>query len=618
MNDVLTTVFLGHVDHGKSTLVARLMLDSGAFPDGRIEELRAASKKRGVPLEISFLLDALQIERDQAVTIDASRLWLTTPHRTFAIVDAPGHKEFVRHMVTGASEAGAAVVLVEARQGVSEQTRRHLLLLSLLNVGRVVVAVNKMDLVDFAAECFETIALEVKSILGHLKLEFCGAVPVVARDGDNVVNESTRMQWYKGPTLLHLLKELPFQADVARPVRIPIQDIYRRGEERLLVGTVQGDGLKAGTHLVVLPSRYAAVVQRLVRFPENSARAARSGEAVCIVLDRPLYVEPGDVACAPDQAPNVVSQLDVTVFWLSACGLYVGDRVQARIGTRDVQASVHSIEGKIDVDTLQVQPTASLQDGDIAQARLLFESPAIVERNPGSVLSRIALYRDGIVCGGAVVTALLDETHGRQSSSNVVLESGLVNADARQRRNGHLGGVVWLTGLPSSGKSTLGKRLEQRLYALGWSVYFLDGDTLRTGLNGDLGFNSEARRENVRRTGEVAALFSDAGFIAIVGLVSPSRNDRETARQACKGDFSEVYVRATLQTCEQRDPKGLYKRARSGEIADFTGISAPYEPPDHPELLVDTTVHGADASSEQLLAFVRARYEIAVKLATRA
>ncbi len=299
-----------------------------------------------------------------------------------------------------------------------------------------------------------------------------------------------------------------------------------------------------------------------------------------MVLDRPLYVEAGDVACAPDEAPSVVTQLDVTVFWLSSRRLDVGDRVQARIGTRDVRATVHSIARKIDVDTLEFQFTSSLQDGDIAQARLLLDSSAVVERNAGGVLSRIALYRDGVVCGGAVVTGLLDEAHGRRSSSNVMVESRLVNADARQRRNGHRSGIVWLTGLPSSGKSTLGRRLERELYALGWSAYFLDGDTLRTGLNDDLGFSSEARRENVRRTGEVAALFADAGFIAIVGLVSPSRNDRETARVACKaGDFSEVYVRATLETCEQRDPKGLYKRARAGEMQNLREFPRRTNPP---------------------------------------
>jgi len=607
VTEVLAAVFIGHVDHGKSTLIARLMLDAGAFPEGRLKELEEASKRRGVPVEISFLLDAFQVERDQAVTIDSTRVWLRMPARTYAIIDAPGHKEFVRHMVGGASEASVAVLLIDALEGISEQTRRHLLLLWTLNISQVVVVINKMDLADFSSSRFESIASDAKDLLASMGLTCCGTVPAVARDGDNIVRASARMPWYEGPSLLELLAGLPPSLPTSGPLRFPIQDVYRRGSLRTLVGNVEGSGLKSGTNLVVLPAGNAAVVQRVVRFPENTA-PARDGEAIGIVLDRPLFAEAGDVACAPEQSPHVTSQFGATIFWLSTHPLSAGDRLCVRVGTRDAIATL-AIERKINVETLAFESADSLRDGDIAQVRLIAEAPIVVERTTGSVLSRVGLYRNGILCGGGTVTGVSDGVQERLKSSNVELESHLVSVGARQRRQGHRSGVVWLTGLPSAGKSTLGRRLEAKLYALGWNAYFLDGDTLRTGLNGDLGFSAEARRENVRRAGEVAALFADGGFLSIAALVSPNQTDRARARAACKaGDFIEVYIRAPLKTCEERDPKGLYKRARAGEIPDFTGISAPYEPPDRPELVVDTAERSIDECVEQLLAFVRSHY----------
>jgi len=601
----LTTVFLGHVDHGKSTLIARLMLDTGGFPDGRLQELEAASKRRGVPTEISFLLDAFQVERDQAVTIDSSRIWMTTPKRTYAIVDAPGHKEFVRHMVSGASEAHVAVLLIDAHEGVSEQTRRHLMLLSLLNVGQVIIVVNKMDLAEFSQGSFDAIAAQAEKILTHLSLERRGVIPAVARDGDNIVKRSTRLPWYDGPTFLELLESIePLQRTV-EALRFPIQDVYRRGTTRILVGTVEGTGLCAGANVIMLPLGNAAVVTKIVRFPENE-EPARDGEAVGIVLDRPLFVDAGHVACAPEQTPHVASNIAATIFWLSLNTLRPGDKVRVRIGTSEVRATVAHIAQKIDVETLEFENADSLQNGDMAEVQLFTESPLVVERTPGTTLSRFALYQDGIVCGGGVVTGVPDALQERHASSNVFSEMHLVSAGARQQRHGHRSGVVWLTGLPSSGKSTLGKRLEQELYALGWNTYFLDGDTLRTGLNGDLGFSGDDRRENVRRVGEVAALFADAGFISIAALVSPNQADRERARQACKaGAFVEVYIRAALEVCEERDPKGLYKRARAGEIPNFTGISAAYEAPDEPDIIIETAELSVPECAQQMFDFVR-------------
>jgi len=597
-------VFAGHVDHGKSTLVARLVLDTGGFPDGRLDELRRASERRGVPLELSFLLDAFQVERDQAVTIDASRVWFRSPQRRYEVIDAPGHREFVRHAVSAAGDARAAVLVVDAREGVSEQTRRHALLLPLLGVRDAIVVVNKMDAVDFARERFDAVAGEARTLAQRTGLELRAIVPAVARDGDGVVARGARMPWHEGPTLLEALDALPeARRDRDVPMRLPVQDVYRRDEVRIAVGTVDEGVLRAGDDVVILPSGEGSHVEELIAFPAAPERAP-AGTAIGVRLRGVPFVRPGDVLADPAAVPAIAEALDVTVFWLGEERLAAGDFAQMRCGTRDTGVVVERIDARIDVATGERVAAEALERNEVYEVRLRCTEPAIVETRPASSLGRFALYRGDAIGGGGLVRAVVNR-RARRSSPNVAAQRSGVDAERRAARWGHRGAVVWLTGLPSAGKSTLARELEAALFAAGWNTYVLDGDTVRTGLNGDLGFSAEDRRENVRRVGEVAGLFADSGAIAIVALVSPNAADRDAARAVVPGRFHEVYVRADRATCEARDAKGLYRRAHAGEIADFTGVTAPYEPPAAPELVVDTARRPVEDCAAELVAYVR-------------
>ncbi len=596
-------VFTGHVDHGKSTLVARLLHDTGSFPDGRLAELEAAAQRRGVPLELSFLLDALQVERDQAVTIDATRIWFTGPTRRYAVIDAPGHREFVRHMVSGAADAAAAVVVVDAAEGIGEQTRLHALLLPLVGVTRAIVAINKMDAVAFSETRYTRLAAALRELFAAGGLELIAAVPTVARDGDNVVHASARMPWFSGPSLLGTLESLAERTS-DEPMRFPVHDVYRRDSERIIVGTLSAGQVRAGMTLLFSPTRGQARIARMVRFPQSD-RPAVAGEATGFTLDAPIFVSPGDVASAVADPPLVAEQIQATIFWLDRAPLGIGEHLRLRCGTRDVTAIVEQIDGVVDLATYADVPATAIGRNDVARVVLRGLQPIVVDVQ-SSDLAKFALYRGDAVAGGGIVRAVVTERdHARRSSPDVgTTVHGVRQADRNQRYR-HRGLVVWLTGLPSAGKSTLAARLEAALFADGCITYMLDGDNLRSGLNGDLGFSLPDRHENTRRTGEVAALFADSGCIAVVAQVSPMRADRARARVAAGNAFLEIYVRADLAVCEARDPKGHYRRARTGDLADFTGISSPYEEPELPDLVVDTSERPVDAGVAALLAFVR-------------
>jgi bifunctional enzyme CysN/CysC len=585
----LEIVFLGHVDHGKSTLIARLLIDTGTIAPQRLEEVRLASQRRGGPLEISYLLDALQIERDQAITVDASRIWFAWEGRRFAIVDAPGHEQFVKNMVSGTSDASLAVLLVDAAEGVLEQTRRHLALLGPLNIRRIVAVVNKMDLVDFQESRFERIATDVKALCDQRGIACDGPIPVVARDGDNVVSASAKMPWYHGPTLLQSLAAFESAEREVPAFRLPVQDIYRQGNQRILVGTAQGS-LTTGDTIAILPARFTAKVEKIVRFPDDG-RAVEDGDAIGLVLDRHIVAEPGDVLSAPDTAPTVASSFTVTVFWLVAQPLVQDDLIDLRIGTRDVTVTVVGIRHRLDMATWNDVAAEAVALNDIAQIDLVAASPVPIDLTIGSTLSRFAIYRNGRICGGGIVDGVgSDKGLAQLRSSNIVPPRPRITKKRVTDRFGHVGGVIWLTGLPGSGKTTIAQALEERLFDIGWNARVLDGDSLRAGLNGDLGFSFADRKENVRRVGSVAALFAESGFIAIVALVSAHAADRQQARDAAGVQpFHEVYVRASVAVCAERDPKGHYARAMRGEMDDFTGVSSPYEAPTNPDLVLDTT-----------------------------
>jgi len=593
----LRVVTVGHVDHGKSTLIGRLLHDTGNLPDGKVTELRGVSERRGVAFEWSFVLDALQSERDQAITIDTTRIWLRLAQREIVLIDAPGHEEFLRNMVTGASDADAALLVVDAAEGVSEQTRRHALLLELIGVRQVVVAINKMDRVAYDEQRYARIRDELAMLLDRIGIVAQAVVPLAARDGDNVAHTATTMPWYTGPTIVAALCELsPIRRADGAQFRLAVQGVIRRELERIVVGRIEAGSLRVGDDIVLSPGDRHARVRTLESWPRNGHTEARAGESIGFTVEAPLFVERGDVVSDPASAPRTGTRFRARFLWLGKRELRVGQRLKMRIGTRLAHVEVEAFERVVDVETLQDGAADFARTNDVAEIVLRSrELLALdtVESHPG--LGRFILL-DGldVVAGGTVLAALT------QVSDDVVPVGHLLGRDARAWRNGHRGIVIWMTGLPAAGKSTLAMQLERRLFERGVQTYVLDGDNIRTGLCRDLAFSEDDRSENVRRVGEVAALFADAGLVAIAAFVSPYRADREEARRAAGDGFHEIYVKADPALCELRDPKGHYAKARAGNLTGFTGVTGDYEEPLGPELVVDT----AELSIEDAVALV--------------
>jgi bifunctional enzyme CysN/CysC len=611
----LKLVIAGHVDHGKSTLIGRLLHETGTLPAGKLEELQAVSARRGMPLEWSFALDAFQAERDQAVTIDVTQARLRLPERDIVIIDAPGHREFLRNMISGAAAADAALLVVDAAEGVREQTRRHAYLLHLLGIQQVAVAITKLDLVGYDAARFEAVRQAIVAYLAGLGLTPRAVVPISAREGDLLTGPSPRLAWYEGPALLEVLANFDGPPALASlPLRLPIQDVYKFDARRVLAGRIEAGILRVGDTLLFSPANQTARVVAIEAWPGPGPVEAHAGCSVAIRLDEPIFVERGDLASHPDRPPVLTNVFRATLFWLGRRPLAAGCQVKLKLATRVAPVVVEAVEAVIDTDSLARRPAGQVPRHGVAEVVLRCrELLALDEYRAVPATGRFVLV-DGFetVAGGIIsMRGYPDQRPAlAPGSPNLTAVAHRVTGDARARRNRHTGGVLWLTGLPAAGKSTLAMAVEQALFQRGYQVYVLDGDNVRRGLNANLGFSPADRTENIRRVGEVAALFADAGLICITAFISPYRADRERARRAAGGNFHEVYVRADLATCERRDPKGLYRRARAGEIPDFTGVSAPYEEPEAPELVIDTTAESVDASVQRIVAYVEARFAL--------
>jgi bifunctional enzyme CysN/CysC len=586
-------VVLGHVDHGKSTLIGRLLLDTGSLPEARIAEIVASSRRRGLDTEWSFALDALQDERDQAVTIDTTRVWLRLGERRFAIIDAPGHEEFLANAMTGASDADAAILVVDAERGVEDQTRRHIYLLGLLDVAHVIIAINKIDAV---AE-FEAIVgtgYAAREALEAVGVTASAIVPVSARDGDNVVTRSARTPWYGGPTLTELLEAIEPRAGRAErePLRMWVQDVYRRGEERIAAGTVRRGRIAVGDLVRVSPAGTQVRVAALRAWP-NDVAFAGPGAAVGVVFDAPVYVDRGDVISHDADAPSVVRSLHVRACWFDREPPHLDETVRLRAGSADVAARVVAVLETIDPRTLQPAEHGLVSRGTVYALALRTAIPIALDED-----ERCAIARHGI----PVAAAHAVELH--RQGANIFASSHLVTAAERAEHNGHRGLVLWLTGLPGAGKTTIAMHVERELFRRGYRVYALDGDTLRSGLTSDLDFSDEGRRENIRRVAEVGKLLADAGAVALISLVSPAASDRARARAIVGDAFREAFVSASVATCEARDPKNLYRRARAGEIRGFTGVDGAYDVPASPDLVLDTERHEVAGSVAAAVEFV--------------
>jgi bifunctional enzyme CysN/CysC len=586
----LRIVIVGHVDHGKSTLVGRLLHETGGLPDGKLEMLKAVSARRGMPFEWSFLLDALQTERDQGITIDTTQIRFRTKLRDVILIDAPGHAEFLRNMITGASQADGAVLIVDALEGVRNQTRRHAYLLHLLGVKQVAVVVNKMDRVDFSAVRFQAISDEISAHLIELGVTPAAVIPISARDGDGVATHTDRIGWYRGPTVVGALDALkPALALDELPLRLPVQAIYKFDDRRIVAGRIEAGHLAVGDDVVIMPAGKRAKIKSVERWSAMPLEGEHgAGRSVGITLDRELFVERGDVIAHVGAVPSDTRRLRARIFWLHDQPLTAGSSILVRLGVREVRGRVVAIEKAIDPGELASVETKQIARNHVGEIEIALSQPVAADRyvdNPRT--GRLVIEVGGRIAGGGLVLSF--DAAQRAASSDIVPVQSALQPEERSARYRHQGAVVWFTGLPGSGKSTLARALEHRLFAKGGSPILLDGDTLRAGLNRDLGFSAADRSENVRRLAEMAGHLARNGHIAIVAAVSPSRGDRAEARNAVDTAFREIYVATPAEICEQRDPKGHYAKARAGDLPGFTGIANDYQAPETVELRIDTS-----------------------------
>lgn len=606
----LHIVIVGHVDHGKSTLVGRLFHDTDSLPEGKMEAIKAMCEKRGMPFEWAFLMDALQAERDQGITIDTSQIWFKSEKRDYVIIDAPGHKEFLKNMVTGAAASEAALLVIDADEGVQEQSRRHGYLLHLLGVKQVAVVVNKMDKVKFGEKRFEEVKDECDKYLKSIGVEATFFVPVSAREGDNIADRSKNMAWYGGPTVLEALDNFTVPAAAAdQALRFPIQDVYKFDDRRILAGRIEAGTLKVGDEILFSPSNKRATVKTIEAWSVKEApKAAHARQSIGITLEEQLFVERGDIVSHASTPPIETDVFKGKVFWLGKKPLKEDAIYKMKLGPMECRVQIQEIEAVIDTEDLKTKKSKTIERNMVGE--VIFRTPKIISLDEFSehpATGRFVLVDGFEIAGGGIISM---EGYADQrglitrQSTNVTKVKHSIRSVERALRNNHLGAVLWFTGLSGAGKSTLAIEVERRLFAKGYQTYVLDGDNVRLGLNANLGFSPEDRAENIRRVGEVSGLFSRAGMVTITAFISPYRSDRDRARKASEGHFHEIYIHADLKTCEARDPKGLYKKARAGKISEFTGISAPYEAPEDPELFVDTTDRSIEDCVHQIMDYV--------------
>ncbi|MGH1375461.1 MAG: adenylyl-sulfate kinase [Alphaproteobacteria bacterium] len=606
-------VIVGHVDHGKSTLIGRLLYDTDSLPAGKYEELQEICKRRGTDaLEWSFVLDAFQAERDQAVTIDSTQIWFSTDQRDYVIIDAPGHREFLKNMISGAAAADAAILVVDGSEGVQEQTRRHAYLLHLLGLRQVAVVINKMDMVGHAPETYERVRREVEEYLATIGLTPRFIVPISARHGDMIASRSSDMGWYKGKTLVNVLDSFEVApSPIARPLRFPVQDVYRFGEQRVIVGRVETGILRKGDVLQFSPGDERATVSSIEVWPENKDKVeARSGEAVGITLDQRLFVERGHIGSHVENPPILSNVFRAHIFWLAHKPLKVGNSYKIRYGTREATVSVQSIDKIIDTQDLADKSEASeVERNVVAEVTLRARDQLAIDPYVDNErMGRLVIYEGYDIVGGGVLSmeGYADQRRDAPKSDNIQVVDHIITREERAKRAGHRGGVFWLTGLSGAGKSTLAMAAEKILFERGINVTVLDSGNIRSGMNKDLGFTPKDRGENIRRTGHIAQMMAESGQVVIAAFIAPYRADRREIRERLDGLYHEVHVSADLETCEQRDITGMYQKARAGKIKSFTGLDAdaPYENPTNPELIIDSSVNGIDFCVQQLVHYI--------------
>jgi bifunctional enzyme CysN/CysC len=614
MPGLLRLCTAGSVDDGKSTLIGRLLYDSrGVYEDQVLAVERSSRNRTAGAIDFSLFTDGLRAEREQGITIDVAYRYFATPRRKFIIADTPGHVQYTRNMVTGASTADLAVILVDATKGVLTQSRRHAFITSLLGIPHIIVAVNKMDLVDYSEEVYESIARDFRAFAAKLTVKDVSFVPLSALEGDNVVAPSARMPWYQGGPLLHRLETVS-AAGRTNPIdfRFPVQSVIRSDQTfRGYAGTLVSGSIAAGEEIVVLPSGLTTAVQSIETFDGPRDEAA-AWDAVVLTIRDALDISRGDMIVRKKNLPTVANRFDAYLCWMSADALETGRQYVLFHTTREVQAFVDRVDYRVDVDTLHRQRVPALGLNEIGRVEITTGQPLFfdsyrVNAATGSFIL-IDAHTNVTVAAGMIRGEVKEPASLRSVvSPDVVRAPRNIAREEREQRNLHRAGVIWLTGMSGAGKSTIARGVERHLFDRGCATMLLDGDEMRHGLCGDLGFSPADRTENIRRAGEVAKLFFDQGSLVICAFVSPYRADRDRVRALFPGGrFVEVFVKADLETCQRRDPKRLYARAKKGEVAQFTGVSAPYEPPLEPDLVIDTDALDVDASVDALFEHLQA------------
>ncbi|MBI1847562.1 MAG: adenylyl-sulfate kinase [Candidatus Rokubacteria bacterium] len=614
----LAFVVVGHVDHGKSTLVGRLLAETGALQDGRLEKVRRICQEQHKPFEYAFLLDALEEEQLQGVTIDITEVRFPWRDHEYLVIDAPGHREFIKNMITGAAHADAALLLVDAKEGIQEQSRRHAYLLSFLGITKVAVVVSKMDLVEYSETIFDRIRDEYTHFLAGLNLHPLAFVPISAVAGENLLGPSDRLAWYQGPSVMGLLEQVPLTAQgAAGALRIPVQDVYKFDDRRIVTGRVESGRVQLGDEIQVWPSGHRARVKSLEAWPPTAPApvALETYQTVGLTLDSPLFIQRGDVLADPARPPHLSSFVAANIFWLGRTPLTLNREYTLKLATAERTVTVFSINRVMHAASLVVEHgKAHLGQNEAGEVvfqtgrPLVFDAAAEVPPT-----GRFVLLDGYDVVGGGIVLEV-DElyrrpyAHGLPKSGSIAPTEGALTAAHRAMAYGHHSHVVWLTGVPGAGKSTAARYLERELFARQVKTFVLDGENLRFGLSSDLGFTNADRSEQARRAAEVARLFQQAGLVVIVALVSPFVADREYAR-ILVGDehLTLIHLEAPLAVLRERDPHGLYSRVAGGDGVQVPGLNAPYEAPANPALRLETGEASIDEIGARILELVLRR-----------
>ena len=607
--DLLRFITCGSVDDGKSTLIGRMLYEAQLIFEDQVTALQADSKKigtQGGDIDFALLVDGLAAEREQGITIDVAYRFFNTDRRKFIVADTPGHEQYTRNMVTGASTADVAIILVDASQGILTQTRRHSFIASLLGIEHVVLAVNKMDLVNYDAVHFEQIVSEYEALRAHLAFKSVTPIPMSALKGDNVIERSSRMPWYQGPTLLGFLETIDIRARLTQHgFRLPVQWVNRPNADfRGFSGTVVAGSIRPGQTVRALPSGQLATVERVVLYDQDLDQAL-TDQAVTLTLDTEIDLSRGDLIVSADSPCEVSDQFETELVWMDQEAGYIGRSYRLQLGTSQANASLTGIKFKYDVNTFDPLTARSLALNDIASVQITLDTAIPFEPYADcpalGAFVLIDRYSNATVAAGMIQFAL-------RRASNVHRQALAVDRAAREKLAGHRGRVIWLTGLSGAGKSTIASAAEQLLHKQGLRTYILDGDNVRHGLSKDLGFTVADRVENIRRIAEVAKLMVDAGMIVLTAFISPFRAERDMAKSLfAPDDFLEVFVDTPLAVAEARDPKGLYKKARRGELPNFTGIDSDYEPPMEPDLRLNTDDRSVDDCAKALAEMIMTR-----------